>query len=219
MRRKQSNNNNTLWKTLLFLSSRCQNETSNIPTPPFFMADLLTTDVHTNLSFHLGIFGPCFQPVFRQWKEESERFWFYLSSMGWLCCFFWRWKVFQYLWNIIAGLAARGISFCLHPILQDNWNEPNKKTMTYTVWESHSQDCTPLCIHSSFTHSNTQTWQVPRCLNMRLRKAQKHVSKIRRRLKGLKALLFMSSIMRSQRFLCFNRIPLFPLCCSQINTI
>lgn len=41
-----------------------------------------------NLSFHLGIFGPCFQPVFRQWKEESERFWFYLSSMGWLCCFF-----------------------------------------------------------------------------------------------------------------------------------
>lgn len=63
-----------------------------------------------------GFFGPCFQPVFRQWKEESERFWFYLSSMGWLCCFFWRWKVFQYLWNIIAGLAAQGISFCLHPI-------------------------------------------------------------------------------------------------------
>lgn len=61
-------------ETLLFLSSRCQNETSNIPTPPFFIADLFTTDVHTNLSFHLGIFGPCFQPVFRQWKEESERF-------------------------------------------------------------------------------------------------------------------------------------------------
>lgn len=50
----------------------------------------------------------------------------------------------------------------------------------------------------------------PRCLNMRLRKAQKHFSKIRKRLKGLKALLFMSSIMRSQRFLCFNRIPFFP---------
>lgn len=39
--------------------------------------------------FPLGdFFGPCFQPVFRQWKEESERFSFYLSSMGWLCVVF-----------------------------------------------------------------------------------------------------------------------------------
>lgn len=70
LRRKQQ-----LWKTLIFLSSCCQSETSNIPTR------FVGCWCSHRLQFPLGDFFDCVSNQGLDSKDEAQRFWIYLSYL------------------------------------------------------------------------------------------------------------------------------------------